>query len=178
MLLRSSSGPDLNSWLPHSKDSSSPEPEPLLHLQRTKLVSLTCSFLLSSSFSSSSFFEEQNGSGKIDSGSSSTIQRLLYCFGLGGKVTSEERFSMENEERVLQTLVTGDGVGRNGGRIRGGAGDGRGFSGGDGDDGGGGWGFFEGNNNRGSNSTDTYYQKMIEAKFLKEVKIVKEREAE
>lgn len=88
---------------------------------------------------------------------------------------------MENEERVLQTLVMGDGVGSNGGRIGSGAGDGRGSGGGDGDDSGGGSGFFDGNNNRGSNSTGTYYEKMIEAnpgnglllgnyaKFLKEV---------
>uniref|UniRef100_A0A803P042 Uncharacterized protein n=1 Tax=Cannabis sativa TaxID=3483 RepID=A0A803P042_CANSA len=90
----------------------------------------------------------------------------------------KERSSVEKEERVLQTLVMGDGIGSNGGRIGGGAGDGRGSGGGDGD----GSGFFEGNNNRGSNSTDVYYQKMIEAnpgnglllgnyaKFLKEVR--------
>ncbi|XP_062085701.1 uncharacterized protein LOC133791800 [Humulus lupulus] len=175
MLLTSPSAPVLNSWIPHSKDSSSPELEPLLHLQRTKSVSLTCSFLLLlllhplmsqqtdhsipspyqnhnihqnnkrspiSKIKAKKSQEEQKGNGKIDSGSSSTIQRLLSCSGLGCKVTSEERCSMENEERVLQTLVTGDRVGRNGGRIGGGAGDGRGSGGGDGDDSSGGSGFF------------------------------------
>ncbi|KAK9923129.1 hypothetical protein M0R45_031562 [Rubus argutus] len=40
MLLRSSSTPILNSWLSHSKDHQ-PEPEPLLHLPRTRSVNLS-----------------------------------------------------------------------------------------------------------------------------------------
>lgn len=95
---------------------------------------------------------------------------------------SEEGRCVEKKDQVLQTLVVGGGVGSNGGRICGGGGGGRGSGGGDGGDGGGGSGFSEGNNNRGSDSTDAYYQKMIEAnpgnglllgnyaKFLKEVK--------
>lgn len=44
MLLRSSYTPILKySWLPHSKDSS-PESESLVHLPRTRSVSITCSF--------------------------------------------------------------------------------------------------------------------------------------
>lgn len=40
MLLRSSSTPIFNSWLSHSKDRQ-PEPEPLLHLPRTRSVNLS-----------------------------------------------------------------------------------------------------------------------------------------
>ncbi|PON90101.1 Signal transduction response regulator [Trema orientale] len=221
MLLRSSSAPILNSWLPHSKDSS-PEPEPLLHLPRTKSVSLTCSFHSSSSPTDDpskrplqpvltksesppkpkrktsptsktrakqpqtelEVERDEKGKLKIDSGSSSAIGRLFSSSGLGERFMKEEGRCVENKERVLQTLVMGGGVGSNGGRIcGGGGGDGRGSGGGDGGDGGGGSGFFEGNsNNRGSDGTDVYYQKMIEAnpgnglllgnyaKFLKEVR--------
>ncbi|KAL4626453.1 hypothetical protein ACB092_05G097200 [Castanea dentata] len=47
MLLRSSSNP--NSWLPHSKDSSSPESDQIVQLQRSRSISLTTA---SSSFHS------------------------------------------------------------------------------------------------------------------------------
>ncbi|KAF3961115.1 hypothetical protein CMV_014229 [Castanea mollissima] len=47
MLLRSSSTP--NSWLPHSKDSSSPESDQIVQLQRSRSISLTTA---SSSFHS------------------------------------------------------------------------------------------------------------------------------
>lgn len=95
-----------------------------------------------------------------------------------------EGCAVGKKDSVLQTLVVGGGVGSDGGRICGG--DGRGSDGGDGgDDGGdggddGGSGYFE-SNNHGSDSTDAYYQKVIEAnpgnalllgnyaKFLKEV---------
>lgn len=221
MLLRSSSAPISNSWLPHSKDSSSsPEREPLLHLPRTKSISLTCSFHSSSPSSpthdpSKKPFqvqhiskskslprpkrksptskikakependEEKDEKGKLknDVESSTTIERLFSSSGLGERVMSEEGRCVEKKDQVLQTLVVGGGVGSNGGRICGGGGGGRGSGGGDGGDGGGGSGFSEGNNNRGSDSTDAYYQKMIEAnpgnglllgnyaKFLKEVK--------
>ena len=227
MLLRSSSLPILKSWLPHFKDSSQ-EPEPLLHLPRTKSFSLTCFLLFNSSSSpvddstKRSYYpisksdcppkpkkkrfiskikalqpekeeeKDQKGKLKMDSGSSSssssssTMERLFSSSGLGEKVMSEEKYCcVENEEKVLQTLVVGGGDGSNGGRICGGGGDGRGSGGGDGGDSGGGSGFCGGNNNHGSNSTDAYYQKMIEAnpgnglllgnyaKFLKEVNIIK-----
>lgn len=84
----------------------------------------------------------------------------------------------KKKESVLQTLVVGGGVGNSGGKICGGGGSGKGSDGGEGW----GFGFFE-SNNRGSGSTDAYYQKMIEAdpgnalllgnyaKFLKEVNL-------
>ena len=111
------------------------------------------------------------------SSSSSSIQRLFSSSGLGESVLDDEG-SMGKKDSILQTLVVGGGVGSNGGRICGGGG-GRGSDGGDGGDVGGS-GFFE-SNNHGSDSTDAYYQNMIEAnpgnalllgnyaKFLKEV---------
>ena len=111
------------------------------------------------------------------SSSSSSIQRLFSSSGLDESVLDDEGSPMGKKDSILQTLVVGGGVGSNGGRICGGGG--RGSDGGDGGDVGGS-GFF-GSNNHGSDSTDAYYQTMIEAnpgnalllgnyaKFLKEV---------
>ncbi|XP_065621280.1 uncharacterized protein LOC112019434 [Quercus suber] len=211
MLLRSSSTPILNSWLPHSKDSSSPESDLVLQLRRTRSVSFTTA---SSSFHSltdvstkkltrassesdiltppkpkkknpishnlkkqpkltvkeSDEMEQELKPNSISS-SSASIQRLFSSSGLG-----ESGSPTGKKDSILQTLVVGGGVGSNGGRICGGGGGG----GGDGGDVGGS-GFFE-SNNHGSDSTDAYYQNMIEAnpgnalllgnyaKFLKEVR--------
>ena len=193
MLLRSSSAPILNSWLPNSKDSSSsssPSSEPAestLHLPRTKSVSLTCSFQYSSlddpstkrpPLSSASDHthtppkpkRQPNNNNKTRPHSQQRrdkptieFERLFSSSGLGEKSVASG---------ASQTLVVGGGAG-----INGGDGGGRGLDGGDS----GGSGFFEGNN-RGSESTEAYYLKMIDAnpgnslmlgnyaKFLKEVK--------
>ena len=223
MLLRSSSIPISNSWLPHSKDSSSPESDQVLQPQKTRSVSLTTA---SSSFHSltdvstkkltqasleSDFLTtpkpkkknpishnlkkqpkltvkesdemEQELKPNSISSSSSSIQRLFSSSGLDESVLDDEGSPMGKKDSILQTLVVGGGVGSNGGRIcgggGGGGGGGRGSDGGDGGDVGGS-GFF-GSNNHGSDSTDAYYQTMIEAnpgnalllgnyaKFLKEV---------
>ena len=221
MLLRSSSTPISNSWLPHSKDSSAPESDQVHQLQRTRSVSLTTA---SSSFhsltdvstkkmtqasSESDFLTptkpkkknpishnlkkqpkltvkesdemEQELKPNSISSSSSSIQRLLSSSGFGESVLDDEGSPTGKKDSILQTLVVGGGVGSNGGRIcgGGGGGGGRGSDGGDGGDVGGS-GFFE-SNNHGSDSTDAYYQNMIEAnpgnalllgnyaKFLKEV---------
>ena len=218
MLLRSSSIPISNSWLPHSKDSSSPESDQVLQPQKTRSVSLTTA---SSSFHSltdvstkkltqasleSDFLTtpkpkkknpishnlkkqpkltvkesdemEQELKPNSISSSSSSIQRLFSSSGLDESVLDDEGSPTGKKDSILQTLVVGGGVGSNGGRICGGGG-GRGSDGGDGGDVGGS-GFF-GSNNHGSDSTDAYYQNMIEAnlgnalllgnyaKFLKEV---------
>ena len=218
LTLRSSSTPTLKSWLPHSKESSSPQSEQVLQLQRTRSVSLITA---SSSFHSltdvstkkltqasleSDFLtppkpkkknpishnlkkqpkltvketDEMEQELKADSisSSSSSIQRLFSSSGLGESVLDDEGSPTGKKDSILQTLVVGGGVGSNGGRICGGGG-GRGSDGGDGGDVGGS-GFFE-SNNHGSDSTDAYYQNMIEAnlgnalllgnyaKFLKEV---------
>lgn len=123
--------------------------------------------------------EEEERELKPNSVSSvSSIQRLFSSSGLGERVVDNEGCAVGKKDSVLQTLVVGGGVGSDGGRICGG--DGGGSDGGDGGDDGGS-GYFE-SNNHGSDSTDAYYQKMIEAnpgnalllgnyaKFLKEVR--------
>lgn len=217
MLLRSSSTPILNSWLPHhSKDSSSPDGDQHIQLSRTRSLSLaTPSFhfpiddstkkKLIQALSETDFQtppkpkrknlislkkqpklrvkeggeeeQELKPNSILSSTSSSSIQRLFSSSGLGERVMDEEGSPMGKKDSDLQTLVVGDGVGSNGGRICGGGGGGGGGDGGDVGDSG----FFE-SNNHGSDSTDTYYQNMIEAnpgnglllgnyaKFLKEVR--------
>lgn len=179
MLLRSSSTPILNSWLPKCAKDSSPEPE-FQVLQRTKSVSL------SSSFPCSTHSTDDHSTKKLVTTSpdvpkqktniipplskeldeekllpSSSIQSLFSSSGLGEKSHEIESFA--------QTMVMGGGMGCNGGKICGGGGIG-------------GSGFFENNM---SNTTDAYYQNMIEAnpgnalllgnyaKFLKEVNYIR-----
>ncbi|GAV87061.1 hypothetical protein CFOL_v3_30487 [Cephalotus follicularis] len=196
MLLRSSSTPILNSWLPHSSDSS---PEPNFHFlhRRTR----------STSFHSLSFIDEQTkvtpqallsdtniqkDSPKLkrnvqaippcthfikiqplkendldeDEEEPNSIERLLSSSGLGEKeVENDEGSVVVKSTSVVHTLVVGGGDGGDVGC----------------DGGGGGSGFFESNNRGRRDSTDAYYQMMIEAnpgnalllgnyaKFLKEV---------
>lgn len=226
MLLKSSSTPILNSWLPQYSRDSSPEPEfQVLRLTRSvslsssSLHSLPCTdeptknklLLTSQTFSAENSNlqkdlpkhkknikamkqptrpvdmqqankenDDQETGGKHPG---SSIQRLFSSSGLGGKLlVDNERKGCDVDGSAVQTMVMGGGLGSNGGKICGGGGGG-GSS--DGGGGGGGSGFFgnssNGNNNHGSNSTDAYYQKMIEAnpenalllgnyaKFLKEV---------
>ncbi|KAJ0076462.1 hypothetical protein Patl1_34509 [Pistacia atlantica] len=199
MLLRSSSTPILNSWLPKRSKDSSPEPE-FQVLQRTKSVSLS-----NSPFQWSPQSTDDHSTKKLLTASPDLpkrkknifppsskeldeeqilqcprIQRLFSSSGLGEKLLVNDNDNKEGggleEDSVLQTMVMGGGMGSNGGKICGGSRDGAG-GGGDGD--GGGSGFFENNK---SNSTDAYYQKMIEAnpgnslllgnyaKFLKEAR--------
>lgn len=198
MLLRSSSTPILNSWIPHAKESS-PESETILHIPRTRSITLTspsASSLSSVDDSSKkkitralsetdlrdlsvpkkkpiaanlnglSLVEEQ----EVDSYSSAaSLNRLFSSSGL------DEGCAVTVNGADMMTQFVGGGAGSGGGGICGGGG-GRGGS-----DGGDGGGDFE-YSNRGINSTDVYYQKMIEAnpgnplllsnyaKFLKEVR--------
>ncbi|XP_022714823.1 uncharacterized protein LOC111274437 isoform X2 [Durio zibethinus] len=204
MLLRGSSTPILNSWLPYLNDCSSPEPDfPILH--RTKSVSfyspssvddhkqkLTQTLadigiqndtpeprkkkgkaIISTPHSLDKQAKQERDQEKESEPNSCSIRRLLSSSGLGETITDGE------DSTVMQTPVMGGGAGNDSGKICGGAGGGRGGSGG-GDDSVGS-GFFE-SNNHGSDSTDVYYQKMIEAnpdnplllanyaKFLKEIR--------
>lgn len=208
MLLRSSSTPILNSWL-HQTKSSPSESDQIHQFQRTKSLSLTASFhppaakrltqnllesdttdprnkipVAKSSKVRSKVKSKENGVPVRDQdlrptsdSPSSSIHGVFLNSGLGLKVPNDEVRDEKRDECVLQTLVVGDGMGSDGGRVCGGGGGGRGSDGGGGGDNDRS-GF---NNHHGSNSTDAYYQKMIEAnpnnalllgnyaKFLKEV---------
>ena len=105
--------------------------------------------------------------------------------GLGEPAAAAEEdggVAVVEKEKVLQTLVVGGGgAGGGGGRVCGGGGGGGGSDGGDGS--GFGSDSYDSNRWHGHDSTDAYYQKMIEAnpgnalllsnyaKFLKEVTI-------
>ncbi|KAJ4718393.1 Tetratricopeptide repeat protein [Melia azedarach] len=196
MLLKSSSTPILNSWLPQYSRDSSPEPEfQVLRLTRSvslsssSLHSLPCTdeptknklLLTSQTFSAENSnlqkdlpkhkknikamkqptrpVDMQQANKENDDQETggkhpgSSIQRLFSSSGLGGKLlVDNERKGCDVDGSAVQTMVMGGGLGSNG------------------------------NNNHGSNSTDAYYQKMIEAnpenalllgnyaKFLKEVR--------
>ncbi|KAL4308252.1 hypothetical protein GQ457_01G039980 [Hibiscus cannabinus] len=172
MLLRSSSTPILNSLFLNSKDCpiSLPEPDSRV-VQRTSSVSFhsPCSIdehkpnrarNMGKAIIPTPHPLQKQGSGpekELESQSEScSIRRQLFSSsGLG------------DSGSVMQTLIMGGGAG------------GGGESGGGG--GGGGSGFFE-SSSHGSDSTDVYYQKMIEAnpgnplllgnyaKFLKEIR--------
>lgn len=187
MLLRSSSSPILNTWSALTKGSS-PEPNLIPPLQRTHLPP-SMSLKSSSSGEESSWVlsrklpravsetdlrdlaarklkplaqsskrlpsqsvEEGEEERSIDSFSSSL---LLSSSGLNESVENAEGCSVG----LSGTLFSGDGFGSigGGGGICGGGGRG----GSDVGDGEGGSGFSD--SNRGNNSTDAYYQKMIEA---------------
>ncbi|XP_021298282.1 uncharacterized protein LOC110427165 [Herrania umbratica] len=205
MLLRSSSTPILNSWLPRSNDCSSPEPD-FPNPQRTRSVSfyspspsddhkqkLTQSLadisiqndtpkprkkkgkaIIPTSCSVDKQAKQESDQVKESKPNSCSIRRLFSSSGLGEKIVDEDG----EDSIVMQTPVMGGGAENDGGKICGGGGRGGGSDGGDD---GGGSGFFE-SNNHGSDSTDVYYQKMIEAnpsnplllgnyaKFLKEIR--------
>ncbi|KAG8639297.1 hypothetical protein MANES_14G133300v8 [Manihot esculenta] len=201
MLLRSASTPILNSWISHTKESS---PEPEICHQIHKFRSLTLTASSTSPFSSSSSSSHDDSVKKmIRALSENDLKHLPLpkkkpmnkimdavmleeedektalvgpgCFTLGASVLNEECAVGTKDDGLLGFLVDG-GVGSGGGKIYGGGG-GSGGSG-RGDDGDSG--FWD--SNLGSDSTDVYYQKMIEAnpgnslllsnyaKFLKEVR--------
>ncbi|XWS19095.1 hypothetical protein CRYUN_Cryun32bG0101800 [Craigia yunnanensis] len=186
MLLRSSSTSNLNSWLPHSKDSLSSEPNfPIL--QRTRSVS----------FNSPSSVDDhkqkltqnladiniQNDTPKPRKKKGRAIILTPHSLDKQAKQESDQEKESEpnscliqrlfsssglgektvdgedsKDSTVMLTLMMGGGAGNDGGKIFGGAAGG----GSDGGDDGGGSGIFE-SNNHGSDSTDVCYQKMIEA---------------
>lgn len=189
MLLRSSSTPILNSWLPHSKDSS-PEPEIIHQIPRTRSISL--------SVSSSSFSPIGDSAKKMTRALSETDLRDLSAVHkkkplskiLGGFSEEEEEAKEERGLgfRCAKTASLDAGVGlfssfgldegcqvgtRDNGLVTVLVGGGVGGGGGRICGGGGGWnggsdggddgssGFWE--SNHGNHSTDVYYQKMIEA---------------
>ncbi|KAK9141719.1 hypothetical protein Syun_011119 [Stephania yunnanensis] len=213
MLLRSSSTPILNSWVPNSKEHS-PESDFTLHIPKSRSFSRTGSISSTNSdestkkmnralsetdlrdlsvplsapkrnpfertvprrgLSSVPVEEEEEQDVGLNSRSSS-LQRLFGSSGLDELVVevNEECCGVEIKERGLATLDMGGGIGGDGGGICGGGGGGRD---GDGD---GGSGFSD--SNRGNDSIEAYYLKMIEAnpgnglllgnyaKFLKEVR--------
>ncbi|XP_058206855.1 uncharacterized protein LOC131320236 [Rhododendron vialii] len=187
MLLRSSSTPILNSWLPHSKDSSATSPlsEVSLPIPKSKPVSP-----ISFNGERSASFKMTRAVSESDLRDLSVVPMMKLFSNKSG--VSANGFSVEEEEReagsesmsesldrVLQLGSGLDGGGGGGCWIGGGeGGGGGGGSGGDGyeEDGG-------DNKKRGiGTSTDVYYEKMIEAnpgnplilgnyaRFLKEVR--------
>lgn len=200
MLLRSSSTPILNSWMPNSTVGSSPESDIVIpQLTRTRSVCLKSSFRFEDSPGRTGpLFESDireslkpkkrvNRAGtpksmkvkggreghEVGSGSGSM---LLSSSGLG--VAEEEGcVAVADNARAPQAFVMGGGSGEGGGRVCGGGG-------GRGSDDGMGSGSQDPNSWNGNESADSYYQKMIEAnpcnslllanyaKFLKEVEIL------
>ncbi|XP_012078807.1 uncharacterized protein LOC105639378 [Jatropha curcas] len=204
MLLRSASTPILNSWIPYTKEPS-PEPEILHQTNKTRSLTLTVySSSSSSPFSSASISPRDESIKKMTRALSETDLRHLSVpkkkpinkimneitveeeeekklssdsgLSLGSSVFNEECEVSTEENNGLLGLLVGGGVGCGGGKIYGGTGGNGGSDGGDN----GNSGFWD--SNRGSDSTDIYYQKMIEAnpvnslllsnyaKFLKEVR--------
>ncbi|KAK3210933.1 hypothetical protein Dsin_015639 [Dipteronia sinensis] len=181
MLLRSASTPLLNSWIPHSKDPSSPDVE-----ARTKSITLT-----SPSPSHPIWSLQNDGTSKRMTRAHSETD--LWTLSVPKKRpvnTSFNGIALEEEEEVKTASSLGVGLFSNpglvdegcevgvlvGGGVYGGGGRGGRSGGGDGR-----WGSWESNNN-GNDSMDVYYQKMIKAdpgnplllcnyaKFLKEVR--------
>nr|POF26705.1 hypothetical protein CFP56_60855 [Quercus suber] len=164
MLLRSSSTPILNSWLPHSKDSSSPESDLVLQLRRTRSVSFTTassSFHSLTDVSTKKLTRASSESDILTPPKPKKKNPISHNLKKQPKLTVKESDEMEQELKPnsissssasIQRLFSSSGLG-----------------------------FFE-SNNHGSDSTDAYYQNMIEAnpgnalllgnyaKFLKEVR--------
>lgn len=214
MLLRSSSTPLLNSLIPNCNGSSPDSdvfPVPVPKLSRTRSVCFATLWGVEDGARwrspIRSMCESELGSPLVPRKNKSSIKRpttanpskvkemrreevvftevdrLLSNSGLGE--VEEEGCAALVEERALQTLVVGGGDGGGGGKVCGGGGGGRGSDGGDGS--GSGSDYHDSNSWHGHDSTDAYYQKMIEAnpgnalllanyaKFLKEVITVKKK---
>ncbi|KAL2516589.1 Tetratricopeptide repeat (TPR)-like superfamily protein [Forsythia ovata] len=212
MLLRSSSSPLLNSWVPNSTVGSSPESDILPQLTRARSVCLTTSLSFEDSPGRSRPVFESDlreplkpkksvkrvGTPKpvktkgrrkgheVGSGFGFGSM-LLSSSGLGATEAAEEEgyVAVAEKARVPQLFVMGGGSGVGGGKVCGGGGGGVGGGGGGGgrgSDDGLGSGSQDPNNWNGNESTDSYYQRMIEAnpcnslvlanyaKYLKEVK--------
>ncbi|PIN08531.1 hypothetical protein CDL12_18892 [Handroanthus impetiginosus] len=191
MLLRSSSTPILNSWLPNSTSGSgtSPESDTLPQLTRTRSVCLTTSFEDSPGRSTPTRFAFDSDSrdsvkpkkslrlpatpkpAKIQEkrNGEEMVSFFLSNSGLGSAAVEERCLAVAEKERML--VGGGAGVGR-GGTCGGGGGSDNGSGSGSQDPGS--W--------HGRETTDAYYKMMIEAnpgnplflanyaKFLKEVK--------
>ncbi|KAK6236194.1 hypothetical protein QUC31_019951 [Theobroma cacao] len=187
MLLRSASTPVLNSWGPHLKEPS-PEPEFSHQISRTRSISFTVS--CSSSISEGS---SDDSSRRMTRALSETDLRDMVVpkmktvknnNGILNGICVEEEEEVEKEEAGFEWWRTasfgveeGCGIGGGGGKIcgGGGGGGGGGSAGGNNE-----WGYSD--SNSGNDSTDLYYQKMIEAnpgnslllsnyaRFLKEVR--------
>lgn len=206
MLLRSSSTPLLNSWKPKSCGSSpesdllpittqqlnrtrsvlmstsfGPDESPVKHTSPTKHVPNRCMCELDprdpavqKKNKNEAKREATTPKLKNKEVGSTEVRRLLSNSGLG-KAEEEASVAVEEKGRVLQSLVAGGAGGGGGGRVCGGGGSG-GSHGGDGSD------SQDSNSWHGHDSTDAYYQKMIEAnpgnglllanyaRFLKEVR--------
>ncbi|KAL5769010.1 hypothetical protein ACOSP7_015568 [Xanthoceras sorbifolium] len=183
MLIRSGSTPILDAWIPHSKDPSSPELE-----ARTRSTTLTASFPsppLCSLQNDVSSKRMTRSLSEIDIRSLSVPKKRSVNSIFNG-------IALEEKEEVTTTSL-GGGLFSNPGLADKGCGSceidvmmsgGGKIPGRGGSDGGGGdgrWGSWEFNSN-GNDSTDVYYQKMIEAnpgnsillgnyaRFLKEVR--------
>jgi len=189
MLLRSSSAPILTSLVLYSRDSS-PEPEHIFHLPKTT-SSLSLSQILveispkrknrvplvNSVHKNQQSIKIKERDEVKNPQQNTSIQELFSSLDLDKGVMDHEESCGGKKDSTLQTSVMGSGMGSDGGWICGGCnGSGRGSNGGHGR----GWNFHEGNGG-GRDSTDAYYQNMIEAnpgdalllgnyaKFLKEV---------
>lgn len=202
MLLRSSSTPVLNSWQPNSNYSSS-EPEILYQIPKICSISLSasssCSLssiddltkkmtrALSESDLRDMSLPKKRPFNKIFNGLSIEEEKDGYKLGFGylGKGSFEfsvgllsntgldEGYEVGIRDSGLATVLVGDGVGGTGGKI--------GDGGGGGSDGGNDGSSELWDSNSGSDKTDIYYQKMIDAspgnslflsnyaKFLKDV---------
>lgn len=188
MLLRSSSTPVLNSWLPHSKDSSFPEQQPEMVPQIPKTRSLALSASSRSPLTLSPIDDSARKMTRAASEAdlrdfSLTPKRKPFKMPLNGFEEREEdeemgmAFSSEfrrtvslglpevegceiglRENKGLLGVLVEGGVGGGGGKICGGNGGGGGRSDG-GDDGSS---EFWDSNNNGSGNTEIYYQKMID----------------
>ncbi|KAB5551924.1 hypothetical protein DKX38_009235 [Salix brachista] len=198
MLLRSSSTPILNTWIPPQLKEPLPEPESLHQIQKSRSISLTASS--SSSFSSISSQDHDSIKRMTRAFSETDLRdlsvpkrkpnnRILNGISVDEEVEEVEKkvsflesgwffegcevgVKGESDSGMLEVMVTGGGSYSGGGKFYGGGGSGFG------DDGGSGF----GESNKGIESTDVYYQKMIEAnpgnplllsnyaKFLKEVR--------
>lgn len=186
MLLRSSSTPILDSWLPHAKDLS-PEPEIVHQIPKTRSISLSASSLSLSPISDSSK-KMTRALSETDLQDLSAVPKAKPPLNkmLNGISVEEEEEEEEMEfgypartvsldgglglllnsvldegwevgARDCRLLSVGGGIGGGGGRICGGAGGSGGSDGGDD----GSAEFWD--SNSGNGSTDLYYQKMIKA---------------
>ncbi|KAJ4839234.1 hypothetical protein Tsubulata_007767 [Turnera subulata] len=182
MLLRSASTPILNSWMPHTKDPA-PSPEPEFHNPTHKPRSITLTASSSSPFSSSCSSTVDSSLRRMTRAFSETDLKDLavpkkkpFAEIMGGIGMPVEEVEEEEEERTTATataaatmgflsfdegcgmvketeILVGGGVGGHGGKVCGGNG------GGDSADDGGDGSYM----NRRHDSTEIYYQKMIEA---------------
>ncbi|OWM65922.1 uncharacterized protein LOC116201042 [Punica granatum] len=170
MLLRSASTPLLNSFTPHASKDSSPESESVAQLPRTRSITLTAS----SSGSFSPVDHDHSPKRMSRALSESNLRDLAVPKKKPPLARALDGLAVEEEEKDLGGLALEDDgglrIGSFGGMFLGsgldklcdvgGTAGGGGSDGGDGGHGGFGNGW---ENDRGNESTDAYYQKMIRA---------------